>query len=118
MASYTNVQKVRILYKLILRLHRSLPDELQVIGTNYARDEFKRHKSCAPNEAAIFMNEWTDYAISLAKQLGIKNNKTIGSELSQDIINNFKDEQIVQLYELMQAAKAPREDDLGKQSSQ
>lgn len=59
MASYTNVQKVRILYKLILRLHRSLPDELQVIGTNYARDEFKRHKSCAPNEAAIFMNEWT-----------------------------------------------------------
>lgn len=57
--AYTHVQRVRVLYKLILKLHRGLPEELQIIGTNYARDEFKRHKKCAPQEAAVFMNEWT-----------------------------------------------------------
>ena len=57
--TYTQLQKVRILYKLILKLHRGLPKELQLIGTNYARDEFKRHKKCPPHEANIFMKEWT-----------------------------------------------------------
>lgn len=55
----SRVQRVRTLYKLILRLHRGLPEELQIIGTNYTRDEFKRHKKCNPQEANIFMSEWT-----------------------------------------------------------
>ncbi|KAF7277900.1 succinate dehydrogenase assembly factor 3 [Rhynchophorus ferrugineus] len=106
--TYTHVQRVRVLYKLILRLHRGLPDELQVIGTNYARDEFKRHKKCAPQEAVIFMNEWTNYAISLAKQLGMKGDTAnIGSGLSSDFLESLSDEQVVQLYELMKASTAP-----------
>lgn len=57
--NFTHVQKVRKLYKTILKLHRGLPAELQVLGNNYAHDEFRRHKSCTPKEAEIFMDEWT-----------------------------------------------------------
>lgn len=55
----THLQRVRKLYKTILKLHRGLPPELQVLGNNYAHDEFRRHKKCSPTEAEIFMNEWT-----------------------------------------------------------
>jgi len=59
MASRTHVQRVRILYKTILRLHRGLPAQIQPLGNNYVRDEFKRHKKCAESEAIIFLREWT-----------------------------------------------------------
>lgn len=57
--SFTHVQKVRLLYKTILKLHRGLPKELGILGTNYTRDEFRRHKSCGHKEAEIFLQEWT-----------------------------------------------------------
>lgn len=59
MSNLFHVQRVRILYKTILRLHRGLPPEIQVLGTNYVRDEFRRHKNCNEDIAIIFMNEWT-----------------------------------------------------------
>lgn len=37
-----HVQRVKKLYKSILRLHRGMPEELKVLGDNYAKDEFKR----------------------------------------------------------------------------
>jgi hypothetical protein len=43
--SVTHAQRVKILYKSILRLHRGLPSEMQELGTSYMRDEFKRHKN-------------------------------------------------------------------------
>ncbi|XP_057654673.1 succinate dehydrogenase assembly factor 3, mitochondrial isoform X2 [Diorhabda carinulata] len=93
--TYTHVQRVRILYKTILKLHRSLPNELQIIGTNYAREEFKRHKRCSRNEANIFMNEWT---------LGLRGPQTgtkkIGSALAPSALDQLRDDQIIQLYEL------------------
>lgn len=51
--------RVRMLYKLIFRVHRAMPAELQILGDNYAREEFKRHKNCNPQEASIFLHEWT-----------------------------------------------------------
>lgn len=57
--TYTHTQKVRFLYKSILKFHRGLPEELQILGTNYTREEFKRHKKCNEKEAEIFINEWT-----------------------------------------------------------
>lgn len=57
--SASHVQRVRKLYKTVLRLHRGLPVELRVLGDNYAHDEFRRHKQCSIKEAEIFMNEWT-----------------------------------------------------------
>ncbi|KAG7189222.1 hypothetical protein KM043_008785 [Ampulex compressa] len=61
-----------MLYKTILRLHRGLPVELQPLGNNYVRDEFRRHKSCTQEETIVFLDEWTEYAVSLAKQLGLR----------------------------------------------
>jgi hypothetical protein len=54
----THVQRVRMLYKTILKLHQGLPADLRVMGTAYARDEFKRHKTCNVAEASVFMVEW------------------------------------------------------------
>ena len=54
-----------------------------------------------------------DYAVTLAKQLGVKQLKSttyLGRELSADDLNHFRDEQVSQLYELMLEAKKPRVD--------
>ncbi|CAK9827274.1 Succinate dehydrogenase assembly factor 3, mitochondrial [Anthophora retusa] len=107
MSSLSHVQRVRVLYKTILRLHRGLPPAIQVLGTSYVRDEFKRHKNCDEVSANIFLNEWTEYAIALIKQLGLKGPHTakpLGENLSEEDFNKFRDEQLVQLYELMIAA--------------
>ena len=55
----THISRVRILYKAILRLHRGLPVELQALGNQYVKDEFKRHKDCEPEFVPTFMKEWT-----------------------------------------------------------
>lgn len=55
----SHIQRVRMLYKTILKLHRGLPKEIQPLGNNYAKEEFKRHKKCTAEQAVVFMNEWT-----------------------------------------------------------
>lgn len=62
-----HTQKVRLLYKTILKLHRGMPPELQIIGDNYVKDEFKRHKRCKPDEAEIFIKEWSVCILKLLK---------------------------------------------------
>ncbi|XP_072376714.1 succinate dehydrogenase assembly factor 3, mitochondrial [Diabrotica undecimpunctata] len=112
--SYTHIQRVRILYKTILKLHRGLPGELQLIGTSYTRDEFKRHKKCNTAEAQVFINEWTNYAITLAHQLGLRGPKTgtdkLGATLSTEEIDQLRDDQICQLYELMEESAKPKKE--------
>lgn len=41
-SALSHVQRVRILYKTCLRLHRGLPTQMQIIGDAYVKDEFKR----------------------------------------------------------------------------
>lgn len=53
-----HVVEVLALYKRILRLQQGLPKQLQDLGTNYVRDEFKRHKGVNSEEAAVFLREW------------------------------------------------------------
>ncbi|KAJ0184022.1 hypothetical protein K1T71_000445 [Dendrolimus kikuchii] len=108
-----HVSRVRKLYKLIFRIHRGLPAELRVLGDNYARDEFKRHKQCNMEEARIFLNEWTDYAINLSKQmkpLHQARKKTVGRYLDPKLLDHMSDEQLIQLYELHKAASHPKDD--------
>lgn len=92
-----------------------LPAEIQTLGNNYARDEFKRHKNCKVEEANIFLTEWTNYAISLSKQLVLKSKQrdkiNVGDNLSVDDLKLFKEDQIVQLYELSQAASGQSTED-------
>lgn len=54
------------------------------------------------------MAEWANYAINLSKQLIVqsknKEQVMVGSNLAEDDLKLFKEDQIVQLYELSQAA--------------
>ncbi|XP_037949737.1 succinate dehydrogenase assembly factor 3, mitochondrial [Teleopsis dalmanni] len=112
MEQLTHSQKVRLLYKTILRLHRGLPEELRDLGDQYAKDEFRRHLKCTPMEAQLFMTEWAKYAATLSTQLGIRGKPKgrLGGDLDPKIVEILKDDQAVQLYELMLAAKGIDDD--------
>ena len=58
MVSKAHQQNVKRLYKIIFRLHKSLPDELREIGNGYVRNEFKLHKNASPEHVKTFMSEW------------------------------------------------------------
>jgi hypothetical protein len=64
------------------------------------------------------MFEWTEYAINLAKQLGVKSiqkdrtGSKVGLDLEPDALGKFRDEQVVQLHELYRTAKGLDEDEV------
>ncbi|KAK9886287.1 hypothetical protein WA026_015798 [Henosepilachna vigintioctopunctata] len=105
-----HVLQVRKLYKAILKLNRALPPSLMGLGNAYVKEEFKRHKNCNETQAKIFLAEWTCYAIDLSNQLGVKGIKkgltSIGSSLTEEQLNKFKDDQILQLHELLTTLKS------------
>ncbi|XP_075146078.1 succinate dehydrogenase assembly factor 3 [Haematobia irritans] len=113
----THPQRVRILYKTVLRLHRGLPDELRELGDRYVKDEFRRHLKCTPMEAQLFMTEWAKYAVTITKQLGIRGKPTgtLGEDIDEQTVEMLKDDQAVQLYELMLAAKGIEGDIITKE---
>jgi len=107
-ASISHVQKVRILYKSCLKLHRGLPSHLKTIGDVYVKDEFKRHKKADAAQTNIFLEAWAKYAITLTQQLGVKGHHMshkIGEDLKTSDLNFLSDEQIVQLHELYKETK-------------
>ncbi|KAH8347367.1 hypothetical protein KR059_009825 [Drosophila kikkawai] len=107
MNQLTHPQRVRLLYKTILRLHRGMPAELRALGDNYVRDEFRRHLKCNPMEAQLFMTEWARYASTISQQLGLRGKPKgeLGEEMDPKAVEMLKDDQVVQLYELMLAAR-------------
>ncbi|KAJ6641416.1 Succinate dehydrogenase assembly factor 3, mitochondrial [Pseudolycoriella hygida] len=115
-------QRVRLLYKTILRLHRGLPADMQSLGNSYAKDEFKRHKTCNPAEAQVFLIEWTNYAVQLSHQLGLgikgKPSEKIGEYLPVSKLDDLREEQVIQLYELMKAATGQVDDPSTTESSE
>jgi len=115
MTSLTNashLSRVRILYKTILRLHRGLPPDLKAFGDEYVRDEFRRHKKAEVQFIPIFMKEWTNYATTLAGQLGQKTSyKVLGVPLATSRLSEMSDEQVAQLFELFSAAQRTSQDD-------
>lgn len=112
MAVSAHVSKVRSLYKRILVLHRFLPIDLRALGDQYVKDEFRRHKSASPEEVKSFMTEWKNYKETLQSQVlesagkGLSSVK-FGAELSEKSLNDFQEEQIGQLYELMLESTKP-----------
>ncbi|KAK4302473.1 hypothetical protein Pmani_025434 [Petrolisthes manimaculis] len=105
--AFSHTQRVRLLYKTVLKLHRGLPLELKALGDQYTKDEFRRHKEASPEQTKTFMLEWTNYAITVAKQLGVRGthmSTKLGQRLKEQELDGFTDEQIQQLFELYQAA--------------
>ncbi|XP_072531939.1 succinate dehydrogenase assembly factor 3, mitochondrial [Salminus brasiliensis] len=112
MASPAHVSKVRSLYKRILLLHRFMPIDLRALGDQYVKDEFRRHKSASPEDAKLFMKEWESYSKTLQAQvLGTVENKKLsfGTDLPEQKLQDFQDEQIGQLYELLQESTKPNQ---------
>ncbi|KAE9419434.1 hypothetical protein Angca_007561, partial [Angiostrongylus cantonensis] len=90
------------LYKRILRLHCGLPPQARIMGDIYVKDEFRRHKDASPEHSATFINEWTDYYVTLAKQLSLKGitKGFIGKDLEPTMLDAFAEEQLQQLLSL------------------
>ena len=54
----THPQRVCLLYKSILRLHRGLPEQMQIMGDAYVKDEFRRNKTADHVQTITFMEAW------------------------------------------------------------
>ncbi|KAG6610605.1 protein acn9 mitochondrial [Phytophthora cinnamomi] len=93
--------KVLALYKRILTLHRQkLEPHMRVLGDQYVRDEFKRHKSAAPKFVPLFLREWEAYE-GLMRQ----KKDRFGQELSAEDKRLLDVGQQEKLQSLQEAAK-------------
>ncbi|XP_036615222.1 succinate dehydrogenase assembly factor 3, mitochondrial [Trichosurus vulpecula] len=105
-----HASRVRALYRRLLLLHRALPPDLRALGDQYVKDEFRRHKGVGREEALRFLREWERYAVALSQQTNSaeKTEKTqLGACLTKEQLDDFSEEQIGQLQELMQEATKP-----------
>ncbi|XP_030267091.1 succinate dehydrogenase assembly factor 3, mitochondrial [Sparus aurata] len=112
MAASAHVSRVRSMYKRILVLHRFLPIDLKALGDQYVKDEFRRHKTAAPEEVKSFMTEWENYKDTLQAQVLESAGERLGTvkfgtDLVEGKLNDFQGDQIGQLYELMLESTKP-----------
>jgi hypothetical protein len=90
------------------KLHKLTHDTFSRKGS-----EFRRHRDLKveQQEVTVFMFEWTEYAINLAKQMTVKSiqkdkfGSKVGKDLEPEAIEKFRSEQVVQLHELYRTAK-------------
>ncbi|OHF01363.1 ACN9 family protein [Colletotrichum orchidophilum] len=101
------------LYRRLLRAHRKhLPSEMRVLGDEYIKAEFRAHRTVDnPAHLIGFLTEWQLYAQK------IEGNSWEGEKIDPVKVAKMSDEQIGQLYELMQAIKERRESGEGEDQS-
>ncbi|KAG7695192.1 hypothetical protein KL930_003927 [Ogataea haglerorum] len=91
------------LYRAILRSHRKLPPDARHLGDNYVRAEFRAHANVEdPLQIVGFLTAWQDYLQAVTKNTEDDWRKY---KLTSDALSKMSDEQVVQLYELMQEAR-------------
>ncbi|CCI45107.1 unnamed protein product [Albugo candida] len=89
------------LYKSILSLHqRQLDPQLRVIGDQYVREEFKRHKNASMEYVSPFLTEWKQYEDTLRSKPKLH----IGENLSSSTERLLSEEQKKQLHTLKETA--------------
>ncbi|CAG9537273.1 unnamed protein product [Cercopithifilaria johnstoni] len=101
-----------ILYKRILRLHYGLPKKMRMIGDQYIKTEFQRHKNVPPEQAVVFLKEWKEYSAILSKQLSSRGiaKGILGVNLNSTVLDNLQEDQLWQLYNLkLEAEKSLKE---------
>ncbi|XP_054017361.1 succinate dehydrogenase assembly factor 3, mitochondrial [Melanerpes formicivorus] len=103
----------RGLYRRILLLHRALPAALRALGDRYVKEEFRKHKAAGPAEAQRFLREWENYAALIQQQINedkehLREKTVYGVQLTEEKLNDFRDEQIGQLKELMDETTKPK----------
>uniref|UniRef100_A0A1I7YF24 Succinate dehydrogenase assembly factor 3 n=1 Tax=Steinernema glaseri TaxID=37863 RepID=A0A1I7YF24_9BILA len=82
------------------------------MGDQYVKEEFRRHRDATPQQALVFLNEWTQYCTMLAKQLSTSGiaKGVLGRQLSPEMLDGFADEQLHQLLELKMESEGLGED--------
>ncbi|RBR26656.1 uncharacterized protein FIESC28_00564 [Fusarium coffeatum] len=100
------------LYRRLLRAHRKyLPAEMRLLGDEYIKAEFRAHRKVDnPAHLIGFLTEWQMYAQK------IEGDQWVGDKLDEQKLSKMSDEQIHQLYELMQAIQN-RDKEGGEQES-
>ncbi|KAG5918217.1 hypothetical protein E4U42_006946 [Claviceps africana] len=89
------------LYRRLLRAHRKhLPAEMRLLGDEYVKAEFRLHRGVDnPAHLIGFLTEWQLYAQK------IEGDAWVGDKVDEAKLQKMSDEQIQQLYDLMQAIK-------------
>ncbi|KAJ3565816.1 hypothetical protein NPX13_g7359 [Xylaria arbuscula] len=98
------------LYRRLLRAHRKhLPAQMRLLGDEYIKSEFRLHKNIDnPAHLIGFLTEWQLYAQK------IEGDSWKGEKLDPAKVEKMSDQQIGQMYELMQAIKKNREEGDGE----
>ncbi|OAX78748.1 acetate non-utilizing protein 9, mitochondrial [Emergomyces africanus] len=89
------------LYRRLLRVHRTkLPKDMRLLGDEYVKSEFRAHRNVDnPIHIVGFLTEWQLYAQKL------EGDTWRGEKLDKAKLDKMSDQQIGQLYELMNALK-------------
>ncbi|KAK6443569.1 hypothetical protein LTR95_000396 [Oleoguttula sp. CCFEE 5521] len=89
------------LYRRLLRSHRKyLPTEERLLGDEYVKAEFRAHRKIDnPMHIVGFLSEWQLYA------QGIEGDGWRGEKMDREKVDKMSDEQVAQMYELMQEIK-------------
>ncbi|KAF6837633.1 acetate non-utilizing protein [Colletotrichum plurivorum] len=105
------------LYRRLLRAHRKhLPTEMRLLGDEYIKAEFRAHRN-VDNPAHLnavqigFLTEWQLYAQK------VEGDQWQGEKIDPVKVAKMSDEQIGQLYELMQAIREANKEGGGEESS-
>ena len=96
-----------LLYRRLLRAHRKhLPAEMRVLGDQYVKSEFKAHQKIDnPVHIVGFLTEWQSYT-----QM-IEGDAWKGEKMDRAKVEKMSDEQIAQMYELMQSIRETEVED-------
>lgn len=89
------------LYRRLLRAHRKhLPKEMRLLGDEYIKSEFRAHRDTDnPVHIVGFLTEWQTYAQQ------IEGDSWRGEKMDKGKVDKMSDQQIGQMYELMQAIR-------------
>ncbi|PKS10457.1 hypothetical protein jhhlp_002208 [Lomentospora prolificans] len=89
------------LYRRLLRAHRKhLPRDMRLLGDEYIKAEFRAHRDAEnPSHVITFLTEWQLYAQK------IEGDGWRGEKIDSRVIEKMSEEQMQQLYELMQAIR-------------
>ncbi|KAK0515259.1 hypothetical protein JMJ35_002638 [Cladonia borealis] len=95
------------LYRRLLRGHRKYLDpQMRLLGDEYIKSEFRAHRNVEnPMHIIGFLTEWQMYAQK------VEGDSWKGEKLDKGKIDKMSDQQLGQMYELMQAIRKQGQDD-------
>ncbi|KAH9966945.1 hypothetical protein BGW80DRAFT_1178127 [Lactifluus volemus] len=93
------------LYRRILRVHRYLPVEMRSLGDDYVKSEFRRHRNVSnPAHIIGFLSQWKVYLDQIP--VGPDAQHFQGKKLDPTVFEKLSEEQLGQMYQVMQSTKS------------